>query len=46
MVLEPLLSGDDFDALRHLYTCTVSNVIETFEVRLRNTGFPMRESTP
>jgi 4-hydroxy-4-methyl-2-oxoglutarate aldolase len=39
MVLEPLLRGDDFEALRRLDTCTVSNAIETFELRLRNTGF-------
>jgi regulator of RNase E activity RraA len=39
MVLEPLLRGEELDALRRVDTCTVSNAIETFELRLRNTGF-------
>jgi 4-hydroxy-4-methyl-2-oxoglutarate aldolase len=39
MVREPLLSAEALDALRRFDTCTVSNAIETFEVRLRNTGF-------
>jgi 4-hydroxy-4-methyl-2-oxoglutarate aldolase len=30
---------EDFEVLRNLDTCTVSNAIETFEVRLRNAGF-------
>lgn len=34
-----LLPGAVLDALRNLDTCTVSNAIETFDVRLRNTGF-------
>lgn len=38
MALEPV-SAAELDALRRLDTCTVSNAIETFEVRLRNTGF-------
>lgn len=38
MGLEPI-SADELDALRRLDTCTVSNAIETFEVRLRNAGF-------
>ena len=38
MALEPL-SAAELDALRRLDTCTVSNAIETFEVRLRNAGF-------
>src|SRR5580700_5848097 len=38
MALEPV-SAAELDALRRLDTCTVSNAIETFAVRLRNTGF-------
>ena len=38
MALEPV-SAAELDALRRLDTCTVSNAIETFELRLRNTGF-------
>jgi 4-hydroxy-4-methyl-2-oxoglutarate aldolase len=38
MVTEPL-GSEELEALRRLDTCTVSNAIETFEVRLRNTGF-------
>ena len=34
-----LLQEAELDALRRLDTCTVSNAIETFDVRLRNTGF-------
>ena len=34
-----LLQEEQIDALRRLDTCTVSNAIETFDVRLRNTGF-------
>jgi len=37
--LDPLLSKEQLDTLRHLDTCVVSNAIETFNVRLRNTGF-------
>lgn len=33
------LTPKQFDALRRLDTCTVSNAIETFETRLRNEGF-------
>ena len=29
----------EFEALQRLDTCTVSNAIETFQIRLRNTGF-------
>jgi 4-hydroxy-4-methyl-2-oxoglutarate aldolase len=36
---DPLLSEEQLDALRQLDTCTVSNAIETFAVRLRNAGF-------
>jgi len=39
MALEPVLSERQLNALRSLDTCTVSNAIETFGVRLRNTGF-------
>jgi regulator of RNase E activity RraA len=38
MVAEPL-RAEELEALRRLDTCTVSNAIESFEVRLRNTGF-------
>jgi 4-hydroxy-4-methyl-2-oxoglutarate aldolase len=38
MANEPLRS-EDLEALRRIDTCTVSNAIETFAVRLRNTGF-------
>jgi 4-hydroxy-4-methyl-2-oxoglutarate aldolase len=33
------LTPEQFEALRRLDTCTVSNAIETFAVRLRNEGF-------
>jgi 4-hydroxy-4-methyl-2-oxoglutarate aldolase len=33
------LSADDFEKIRSLDTCTVSNAIERFNVRLRNEGF-------
>lgn len=39
MATEPSLSEAQLDALRRLDTCMVSNAIETFGVRLRNTGF-------
>lgn len=39
MAPEPFPSERQLDALRALDTCTVSNAIETFGVRLRNTGF-------
>ncbi len=39
MALDPFLSERQLEALRGLDTCTVSNAIETFGVRLRNTGF-------
>ncbi len=32
----------DLDALRRFSTCTISNAIETFHARLRNTGFTDR----
>lgn len=37
--MEAILTLDQFEALRRLDTCTVANVIETFNVRLRNEGF-------
>ena len=39
MMAEPLIQDEVLDALRSLDTCTVANAIETFDVRLRNTGF-------
>ena len=36
---ESPVSSLDLDALQSFDTCAVSNAIETFEVRLRNTGF-------
>jgi 4-hydroxy-4-methyl-2-oxoglutarate aldolase len=36
---ESLLTEDELDALRRFDTCMVSNAIETFDARLRNTGF-------
>jgi 4-hydroxy-4-methyl-2-oxoglutarate aldolase len=38
MDTEPL-RDEELEALRRIDTCTVSNAIETFAVRLRNTGF-------
>ena len=35
----PFVPATELEALRCLDTCTVSNAIEAFEVRLRNTGF-------
>jgi regulator of RNase E activity RraA len=39
MALEPAVSVEGLDALGRLDTSTVSNAIETFQVRLRNAGF-------
>jgi len=39
MTVEPAVDAEDLEALRRLDTCAVSNAIETFQVRLRNTGF-------
>jgi 4-hydroxy-4-methyl-2-oxoglutarate aldolase len=39
MTLTSPTNAEVLDALKRLDTCTVSNAIETFEVRLRNTGF-------
>jgi 4-hydroxy-4-methyl-2-oxoglutarate aldolase len=37
--LENSLTVEQFEAIRRLDACTVSNAIETFKVRLRNEGF-------
>ena len=39
MIQRKLLSSSDFESIRRLDTCTVSNVIERFDVRPRNEGF-------
>jgi 4-hydroxy-4-methyl-2-oxoglutarate aldolase len=39
MALEPAIPAEELDALRRLDSCTISNAIETFQVRLRNAGF-------
>ena len=39
MVLAPLLTVGELDALRQFDTCMVANAVETFNVRLHNTGF-------
>ena len=39
MAVEPAIRVEELDALRRLDTCTVSNAIETFQVRMRNAGF-------
>lgn len=39
MAAGPLLTVEDLDALRRFDTCMISNAIETFDARLRNTGF-------
>lgn len=39
MTVGPLLSEEELEALRLLDTCMVANAIESFHVRLRNTGF-------
>jgi 4-hydroxy-4-methyl-2-oxoglutarate aldolase len=39
MIPKPLLSAADFERIRCLDTCVVSNAIERFDVRLRNEGF-------
>jgi regulator of RNase E activity RraA len=36
---ESLLTEEDLDALRRFDSCLISNAIETFDTRLRNTGF-------
>ncbi|HTS59718.1 MAG TPA: RraA family protein [Terriglobales bacterium] len=39
MTTDVLVRDQDIEALRSMETCVVSNAIETFDVRLRNTGF-------
>ncbi|MGD1021394.1 MAG: RraA family protein [Candidatus Sulfotelmatobacter sp.] len=39
MATESLLTEEDLDALRRFDTCMVANAIESFRVRLFNTGF-------
>ena len=39
MAVAPLLTEEELDALRQFDTCMIANAIETFNVRLRNTGF-------
>ncbi len=39
MTPKSVLSADNFEKIRRLDTCTVSNAIEQFKVRLRNEGF-------
>ncbi len=39
MAAEYLLTEGDLEALRRFNTCVISNAIETFDARLRNTGF-------
>lgn len=39
MELNPVVDGQVLSALQRIDTCMVSNAIETFDVRLRNTGF-------
>ena len=39
MAIAPLLTEQELDELRRLDTCMVTNAIETFNLRLRNTGF-------
>ena len=39
MVPAPLLTEGELDALRQFDTCMVANAVETFNVRLHNTGF-------
>lgn len=39
MPVAPLLTEEELDALRQFDTCMVANAIESFRVRLCNTGF-------
>jgi len=39
MIPKSILSEEDFEKIRRLDTCTVSNAIERLKVRLRNEGF-------
>jgi 4-hydroxy-4-methyl-2-oxoglutarate aldolase len=42
MAFAPVLTEEQLDALRRFDTCMVANAVETFNVRLRNTGFTDR----
>jgi 4-hydroxy-4-methyl-2-oxoglutarate aldolase len=39
MAIAPLLTDSELDALREFDTCMVANAVETYNLRLRNTGF-------
>ena len=39
MAVAPVLTEGELDALRQFDTCMVANAVETFNVRLHNTGF-------
>ncbi|MGB2606655.1 MAG: RraA family protein [Candidatus Sulfotelmatobacter sp.] len=39
MAIAPPLTEKELDALRQIDTCMVANAVETFNLRLRNTGF-------
>ncbi len=39
MAVAPLLTEEELDALRLFDTCMVANAVETFNIRLHNTGF-------
>src|SRR5579864_2743982 len=39
MAFAPLLTEGELDALRQFDTCMIANAIETFNIRLHNTGF-------
>jgi 4-hydroxy-4-methyl-2-oxoglutarate aldolase len=39
MAVRPLVTEQELDALRQFDTCMVANAVETFNLRLRNTGF-------
>jgi 4-hydroxy-4-methyl-2-oxoglutarate aldolase len=39
MAVAPLLTEEQLNALRRFDTCMIANAVETFNVRLRNTGF-------
>jgi len=39
MAVAPLLTDDELEGLRQFDTCMIANAVETFNVRLRNTGF-------
>ena len=39
MALAPLVTEGELDALRQFDTCMIANAVETFNVRLHNTGF-------